>query len=66
MEATNGLPTISRTKESGRSAVCLNNLHQIGLGLQMYVQDNQNRLPYMRDKSTNSSPDTEELVSFQL
>jgi prepilin-type N-terminal cleavage/methylation domain-containing protein/prepilin-type processing-associated H-X9-DG protein len=44
------LPTISRTKESGRSAVCLNNLHQIGLGLQLYVDENQNRLPVMYDR----------------
>jgi len=45
------LPTISRTKESGRSAVCLNNLHQIGIGLQLYVQENQNRMPTMFDRS---------------
>jgi prepilin-type N-terminal cleavage/methylation domain-containing protein/prepilin-type processing-associated H-X9-DG protein len=50
------LPAISRTKEAGRSAVCLNNLHQIGLGLQIYVQDNQNLLPTMYDRATNSAP----------
>jgi prepilin-type processing-associated H-X9-DG protein len=51
-----GLPVITRAKESGRSTVCLSNLRQIGIGLQLYVQDNQNRLPYMRDAvgSTNS------------
>jgi prepilin-type N-terminal cleavage/methylation domain-containing protein/prepilin-type processing-associated H-X9-DG protein len=50
------LPAVSRTKELGRSAVCLNNLHQIGLGLQIYVQDNQNVLPVMYDRSTNTAP----------
>ncbi|HXC98458.1 MAG TPA: prepilin-type N-terminal cleavage/methylation domain-containing protein [Verrucomicrobiae bacterium] len=50
------LPAVSRTKELGRSAVCLNNLHQIGLGLQIYVQDNQNKLPIMYDRATNNTP----------
>ena len=50
------LPAVSRTKELGRSAVCLNNLHQIGLGLQIYVQDNQNKLPIMYDHATNGTP----------
>jgi prepilin-type N-terminal cleavage/methylation domain-containing protein/prepilin-type processing-associated H-X9-DG protein len=44
------LPALARTKETGRSAACLSNLHQIGLALQIYVQENQNRLPYMYDK----------------
>jgi len=48
------IPAIVRSKESGRSAACLSNLHQLGIALQLYVQDNQNRLPVMRDKSTNA------------
>lgn len=47
------LPALSRAKESGRSTACLSNLHQIGLALQLYVQDNQNTLPTMHDWSTN-------------
>jgi prepilin-type N-terminal cleavage/methylation domain-containing protein/prepilin-type processing-associated H-X9-DG protein len=50
------LPTVARTKETGRSAVCLQYLHQIGLGLQAYVSDNQNLLPRMYDKPTNNTP----------
>lgn len=50
------LPAISRTKELGRSAVCLNNLHQIGVALQLYVQDDQNHLPVMYDHGTNGAP----------
>jgi prepilin-type N-terminal cleavage/methylation domain-containing protein/prepilin-type processing-associated H-X9-DG protein len=49
------LPALARTREAGRSAACLSNLHQIGLGLQIYVQDNQNRMPVMYDRSTNSA-----------
>src|SRR4051812_24405542 len=47
------LPAIARTKESGRSTGCLSNLHQIGIALQLYVEENQNKLPFMHDKSTN-------------
>ena len=50
------LPAISRTKELGRSTVCLNNLHQIGVACKLYVQDNQNRLPVMYDHGTNDTP----------
>ena len=50
------LPVLSRTKESGRSAACLSNLHQIGVALQLYVQDNQNHLPVMQDRGTNNTP----------
>lgn len=52
------LPAIARTKETGRSTVCLNNLHQIGLGLQLYVQENNNLLPVMYDRGTNSAATT--------
>ena len=50
------LPTFGRVKEGSRNAACLNNLHQIGIALQTYVQDNQNRLPEMQDKPTNAVP----------
>lgn len=35
------LPALARAKEKGRSAACLSNLKQIGLGLAMYVDDFQ-------------------------
>jgi prepilin-type N-terminal cleavage/methylation domain-containing protein/prepilin-type processing-associated H-X9-DG protein len=50
-------PTFGRAKESGRATACLSNLHQIGLALQLYVQDNNNRLPVMRDQSWTSTND---------
>jgi prepilin-type N-terminal cleavage/methylation domain-containing protein/prepilin-type processing-associated H-X9-DG protein len=33
------LPVLSRAKEQARSLSCKNNLHQIGLGMQMYVSE---------------------------
>ena len=43
------LPALSRARESGRGTVCLSNLHQIGIALQVYVGDYNNKLPSMSD-----------------
>ena len=43
------LPVLSRARESGRATVCLSNLRQIGIALQVYVGDNNNKLPSMSD-----------------
>jgi prepilin-type N-terminal cleavage/methylation domain-containing protein/prepilin-type processing-associated H-X9-DG protein len=48
-------PTFGRAKEGARSTACLSNLHQVGIALQLYVQDNNNRLPVMRDVSTDTN-----------
>ena len=52
------LPVLSKGKEAARATACLSNLHQIGIALQVYVQENKNRMPVMRDVSmdTNSVP----------
>lgn len=39
------LPALARAKRSARSVACLNNLHQIGLALDLYVQENNDRIP---------------------
>jgi prepilin-type N-terminal cleavage/methylation domain-containing protein/prepilin-type processing-associated H-X9-DG protein len=60
------LPALGRARESGRGAVCLSNLHQVGLALQLYAQDYRNRLPFMRDQSlsaTNDLPGPEVVLS---
>jgi prepilin-type N-terminal cleavage/methylation domain-containing protein len=49
------LPALSRAKERGRTIACLGNLHQMGIALQVYVDENHNRLPYMRDVITNAT-----------
>ncbi len=40
------LSGLSRAKASAHSASCKSRLHQMGLGLQMYVHENQNEYPY--------------------
>jgi prepilin-type N-terminal cleavage/methylation domain-containing protein/prepilin-type processing-associated H-X9-DG protein len=63
------LSGLSRAKGAGQAAVCLSNLHQIGIALQVYVQDNHNRLPYMNDKSlttTNLFPPPDLVLSNYL
>jgi prepilin-type N-terminal cleavage/methylation domain-containing protein/prepilin-type processing-associated H-X9-DG protein len=63
------LPGLSRAKESGRATACLSNLRQVGLALQLYSQDNRNRLPWMRDQSlnfTNELPGPETVLSNYL
>lgn len=39
------LPTIGRARKSAQATACLNNLHQIGLALELYIPDNHHRLP---------------------
>ena len=67
------LPAFSKAKEAGRATACLSNLRQIGIALQLYTQDNNNRLPIMRDKSfdtnappTNALPGVEVVLSNHL
>jgi len=49
------LPTFARAKESGRRASCMNNLRQIGLAIQMYREDQNDRPPlYLVNPGTNT------------
>jgi prepilin-type N-terminal cleavage/methylation domain-containing protein/prepilin-type processing-associated H-X9-DG protein len=50
------LPVLGRAKEQGRAAACLSNLHQIGLALQLYVDDNHNRMPVLYDALLGADP----------
>jgi prepilin-type N-terminal cleavage/methylation domain-containing protein len=49
------LPTLGRSKETARAVACTSNLHQVGIALQLYIQENNNRLPVMRDVSTTTN-----------
>jgi prepilin-type N-terminal cleavage/methylation domain-containing protein/prepilin-type processing-associated H-X9-DG protein len=60
------LPTLGRAGESGRSTACKSNLHQIGLALQLYVQQNNNRIPTMYDMPLSGSPATNLAVINQV
>ena len=41
------LPALNRAKDSGKSAACKNHLHQMGLALHMYLEDNSHKYPYV-------------------
>ena len=43
------LPALSKAKEKGRHAACLNNLRQIGIGTTMYAQDNRDQFHFFLD-----------------
>jgi prepilin-type N-terminal cleavage/methylation domain len=55
------LPVVSRAKESGRGAACISNLRQIGIAFQLYVQENDNRMPSMRDRTIGTNVVTDPL-----
>jgi prepilin-type N-terminal cleavage/methylation domain-containing protein/prepilin-type processing-associated H-X9-DG protein len=64
---------LGRAKELARGTACLSNLRQIGLGLQIYVQENNNRMPSLRDRApgtnapvTNALPTVEVALSNQV
>jgi len=40
------LPTLASAREKGRRTVCLSNLRQIGIAVQVYSQDHEGRIPY--------------------
>lgn len=63
------LPALSRSKEAARATVCLSNLHQIGVALQLYVSENNNKLPVMRDLPLNGPqvlPAINQVLASQL
>jgi len=69
------LPAVSRAKESGRGAACISNLRQVGVALQLYVDENHQSLPVMRDRpvaigtnqpATNVFPSVETVLRDQL
>jgi prepilin-type processing-associated H-X9-DG protein len=43
------LPVLSRAKESGRRAACINNQHQLELALRLFADENDSRYPARSD-----------------
>jgi len=52
------LPALAKARERSRKTGCLGNLHQIGLALNMYLQDNRFIMPYCTMRPSNP-PDNE-------
>jgi prepilin-type processing-associated H-X9-DG protein len=46
------LPSLARAKGKSQQISCLSNLHQIGLGFSLYLNDSQDRFPDRRDLKT--------------
>lgn len=42
-------PVFARAKESAKASKCISNLHQLGLGIDMYLSDSDDRFPDRRD-----------------
>jgi prepilin-type N-terminal cleavage/methylation domain-containing protein len=63
------LPALSKATENGKATACINNLRQIGLAIQIYTQENNNRLPFMNDRYpgiTNQYPGPDIVLSNHL
>ncbi len=63
------LPSLSRAKARAKGIVCLSNLHQVGVALQLYVGDNDNRMPTMYDRTNSvcyAGPSPDMVLSNQL
>ncbi len=50
------LPALARAKEAGRRAACKSNLHQQGVAILIYSQDNENLLPDLRYSPFTATP----------
>jgi prepilin-type N-terminal cleavage/methylation domain-containing protein/prepilin-type processing-associated H-X9-DG protein len=60
------MPAVSRAKESGKAAACISNLRQMGIALQVYVDSNNNRLPFMRDQMMGTNQPTNSLRGVEV
>jgi prepilin-type N-terminal cleavage/methylation domain-containing protein len=48
------LPALTRAKQQANSTVCKNHLKQMGLGVQLYLNDNRDYYPYFQTFDTGS------------
>lgn len=63
------IPAAGRAKEAAKATSCLSNLRQAGIAIQLYVQENNNRMPFIQDQYpgvTNNYPGPEKVLSSQL
>jgi len=43
------MPALSKAKDQARAALCMSNLHELGIVCGMYTADNKGRMPHLRD-----------------
>jgi prepilin-type N-terminal cleavage/methylation domain-containing protein/prepilin-type processing-associated H-X9-DG protein len=58
------LPSLSRGRGLAQATACLGNLRQVGIALQVYVPDNDDRMPLMRDRPLDSATTNESLPAL--
>ncbi len=51
------VPAFSKSRETGRNAVCKSNMRQLTLGMVMYAMDDRDYLPWAGDVDRNFDPD---------
>jgi prepilin-type N-terminal cleavage/methylation domain-containing protein len=59
------LPALGRAKEKAQRVSCVNNLRQLGLGVMMYANDNNDRLP-ATECDPERSPGSLPWMSYEL
>ena len=57
------LPALSKAKRSAQSIACVSNLHQIGLQLNMYVEDNNDHLPVCAGLLPSAHPEWKPIMT---
>lgn len=55
------LPALTRAKQQAQSASCKNHLHQMGIALKLYLDENQGHYPYFGYQTT---PSVDSLVEW--
>ena len=50
------LPALNKARDKARTAVCINNLKQLGVGFTQYFGDNDDLLPPLDTASANNPP----------
>jgi len=59
------MPALAKARESANRADCINNLKQIGIAIQLYSNDNRNRMPVGGDGSSYGTVNLQPLLDIE-